>query len=77
MQIHFKQAERLQKEYQDTAEGHGFGMSAEDSAQDGMTKNMLDLSNAMNRNDTLNAATAAMNATNAVLQEMRDGIVEM
>ena len=57
VQTHFKQAEHMRKEYQDTAEDHGFGMSAEDATQDGMTKNMLKLANAMNCNETANAGT--------------------
>ena len=36
-----------------------------------MTKNMLDLANAMHRNERANAGTAAAE-TNAVMQELRD-----
>ena len=56
---------------------YGYGMSAENSAQDGMTKNMLDLANAMNWNKTANAGTETVNVTNIALQEIRDGMVRM
>ena len=49
VQTHLKAAKLLQKECQDTAEEHGYGMSAEDTVQDSMTKNMLNLANAINR----------------------------
>ena len=77
VQIHFKAAKRLWKKYQDTAEEHGYGMLAEDAAQDGMTKIMLNLANAMNRNETANAGIELANVTDAALQEIRDRILIM
>ena len=65
------------KKCQATAEEHGYGMLAEDAAQDGMTKIMLDLVNAMNRNKTANAGIEAENVTGAALQEIQEGIVIM
>ena len=73
VQTHFKQAKRLRKECKDRAEDHRFGMLAEDAAQDGMTKNMLNLENAIHRNETANAGTVTVKK-NAVLQEQRDGM---
>ena len=75
VQTHFKHADLLRKECQDTAE-HGFGMSAEEAAQDGMTKNMLNLANAMHCNKKVNAGTASAE-TNACMQQIKNGMTAL
>ena len=81
VQTHFRTAERLCKKCQDTAQDYGYSsLSTEEAAQDGMTKNMLDLANAMYRNDqneTVNAGREMANVTIAALEEIRDGMVQM
>ena len=73
IQPHFKQAELSQKEFQDTSVEHGLGMSAEDAALNGMTKNMLYSANAVHCNEMANAGMALVE-TNASMQQTKDGL---
>ena len=44
---HFKAAERLRKECQDTAQDRGYGMNAEEAAMEGATRGLTDLANSI------------------------------
>ena len=73
---HFKVAECLRKECQDSAQDRGYGMNAEDTAIEGATRGLTDLANSMQQRETANAGSKTAD-NNGMLQEIRDGLFQV
>ena len=73
-QKHFKQAERDNREYCNSVEQHEYGMGADESAANEMTKILTDLANALQQTETANGATGQAE-NNSVLEQTKNNIV--
>ena len=68
LQVHFKKAERDNREWRDSGDQHGYGMGADENAANEMTKNLTELAQALRQNETENGASDATKNTSALEQ---------
>ena len=75
LQVHFKKAERDNRECRDSAEQHGYGMGADETAANEMTKNLTDLAQALRQNETANGASNPSDTS--TLEQIKNGMVSL
>ena len=76
LQVHFKQAERNNREYRDSADQHGYGMGADEHAANKMTENLTNLAQALQQTETANGASNATENTSA-LEQIKNGMFSL
>ena len=76
LQVHFKQAERNNRECRDSADQHGYGMGTDEHAANEMTKNLTDLAEALRQTETANGASDAA-ANNSALEQIKNEMVSL
>ena len=68
LQVHFKQAERKNRECRDSADQYGYGMGADKNAANEMTNHLTKLAQALRQNETANGASDAAENTSTLEQ---------